>query len=86
MKAFLVPILWFFSRSCFAMTTPSVPEFWSSKQVCEFLGVPLSTLRYWQWQRTGPRSYRIGRHRKYKPADVRAWAERQAEEPLPGRK
>jgi excisionase family DNA binding protein len=57
------------------------PEFWTSQEVCDFLGIPLSTLRYWQWQRTGPRSYRMGRHRKYKPADVRAWAERQAEEP-----
>jgi excisionase family DNA binding protein len=56
-------------------------EFWSSKEVCEYLGISPNTLRYWQWQRTGPRSYRIGRNRKYKPADVRAWAERQAEEP-----
>ena len=57
------------------------PAFWSSQETADFLGVPLSTLRYWQWQRTGPRSYRIGRSRKYKPGDVRAWAERQAEEP-----
>lgn len=56
-------------------------EFWSSREVCEYLGIPLSTLRYWQWQRTGPRSYRIGRSRKYKPADVRDWAERRADEP-----
>jgi predicted DNA-binding transcriptional regulator AlpA len=57
------------------------PEFWSSKEVCRFLAVPLSTLRYWSWQRTAPRSYRIGRRLMYKPADVRAWAERRANEP-----
>jgi excisionase family DNA binding protein len=56
-------------------------EFWSSKEVCEYLGISLNTLRYWQYMGTGPRSYRMGRHRKYKPADVRAWAERRVEEP-----
>ena len=57
------------------------PQFWSSQETADFLGVPLSTIRYWHWQKTGPRSYRIGRSRKYKPADVKAWAERQAFEP-----
>jgi hypothetical protein len=56
-------------------------EFWSSQETADFLCIPLSTLRYWTWQQTGPRSYRIGRSRKYKPADVRAWVERRANEP-----
>lgn len=56
-------------------------EFWSSKDTAEFLGVPEATVRYWNWQRIGPRSYKIGRFRKYKPADVRRWAEQHASEP-----
>jgi hypothetical protein len=59
----------------------SEPAFWSSEETAAYLGVPISTLRYWSWQRTGPRSYRIGRYRKYRPTDVRRWAERQADEP-----
>jgi hypothetical protein len=58
--------------------------YWTSQQTADYLAVPLSTLRYWTWQRTGARSYRIGRCRKYKPADVRAWAERQVSEPTTG--
>ncbi len=61
------------------------PEFWTSKQVCQFLGVPVSTLRYWQWQGTGPRYYRFGRQLKYRPSDVRDWAEAQANKPKPKR-
>ena len=60
--------------------TPPERAFWSSREVCEFLGIPLSTLRYWSWQGS-PCSYRIGRERKYRPADVMAWTERQAAEP-----
>jgi excisionase family DNA binding protein len=56
-----------------------LPEFWSSKETAEYLGVPLSTLRYWQWQGIGPRSYRIGRSRKYRKPDIDKWAESQAD-------
>ncbi len=33
--------------------TPPERAFWSSREVCEFLGIPLSTLRYWSWQGKG---------------------------------
>jgi hypothetical protein len=56
-------------------------EFWSSQEVCEFLGIPLSTLRYWAWQGRGPRFYKLGRWNRYKPGDVVAWAEKQADQP-----
>jgi excisionase family DNA binding protein len=55
--------------------------FWSTAQVAAYLGVPESTVRYWNWQGSGPRSYKLGRRRKYKPSEVKAWAEAQAEKP-----
>jgi excisionase family DNA binding protein len=60
---------------------PEVVEFWSTEEVAAWLGVSEATVRYWLWQGIGPRSYKIGRRRKFKPADVKAWAEARASEP-----
>jgi excisionase family DNA binding protein len=56
-------------------------EFWSVEETADWLGVPPATLRYWLWRGLGPRSYKIGRWRRFKPVDVKAWAETQASEP-----
>jgi hypothetical protein len=55
--------------------------FWGTEDVAAYLGVPPASVRYWAWQGTGPRSYKIGRRRKYKPSEVKAWAEAKAEKP-----
>ncbi len=57
--------------------------FWSHLETAEYLGIPAATLHQWTYKGTGPRSYKIGRHRKYKPADVAAWVERCADRPRP---
>ncbi len=54
---------------------------WSIGQVSEFLGVPPATLHRWIGVGYGPRSFRIGRHRKWKAEEVRAWVEEQADGP-----
>jgi hypothetical protein len=46
---------------------------WSPQRVSEFLGVPIGTLTDWRYRGTGPRSYRVGRHVRYDPHDVRAF-------------
>lgn len=51
---------------------------WSVDQVAEFLNVPKWTVYAWASRAQGPRSYRIGRYRRYRPEDVRAWLDRQA--------
>jgi predicted DNA-binding transcriptional regulator AlpA len=38
-----------------------------------FLGVPLKTIYQWNSEGTGPRRSRIGRHVRYRMADVVAW-------------
>lgn len=43
--------------------------------VAEILGVPVETVYQWRRKRTGPRGFRVGRHLRYDPVDVRVWVE-----------
>lgn len=53
-------------------------QLWTPEDVSAFLGgVPVSTLYQWRHKGIGPKSRRVGRHLRYKPADVRAWFEQQ---------
>ncbi|WP_326787711.1 helix-turn-helix transcriptional regulator [Streptomyces sp. NBC_00151] len=35
----------------------------------------VETVYPWRRKRTGPRGFRVGRHLRFDPADVRAWVE-----------
>ena len=48
---------------------------WSARDVAEFLGVPIGTLYQWRHLGTGPKAYRVGRHLRYDPGEVRRWLE-----------
>lgn len=50
----------------------------TTEQVSEYLGVPVNTLYQWRRLHKGPKGARIGRHVKYRWADVEAWFEAQA--------
>lgn len=41
--------------------------------LADLLGIPLETVYQWRRKRTGPRGFRVGRHLRYDPEDVRAW-------------
>ena len=52
---------------------------WAPRPAAEYLGgLPESTLRYWRYLGTGPRSYRLGRHKFYDIDDPDAWVEVEA--------
>lgn len=51
----------------------STDRLWTLDEVATFLGVPKSSLYQMNWKGTGPRSYKVGRHRRYDPGDVREW-------------
>ncbi|MGA5192481.1 helix-turn-helix transcriptional regulator [Streptomyces exfoliatus] len=36
-------------------------------------GVPLETIYQWRRKDTGPRGFRVGRHLRFDPEDVRVW-------------
>lgn len=41
--------------------------------IAEIFGVPLETVYQWRKKRTGPPGFRIGKHLRYDPVDVRAY-------------
>jgi DNA-binding transcriptional MerR regulator len=41
--------------------------------VSRFLGIPVNTLYQWRHHGIGPRAYRVGRHLRYDPAELRRW-------------
>lgn len=49
----------------------------SLDEVAQQLAVPVGTLRYWRHRNDGPRSLKVGRHVRYRPADIEAWLEMQ---------
>lgn len=57
---------------------------WGPPETSRFLGVPTKTLYQWNHRGIGPPAYKIGRHLRYVPAEVRAWVAEQAtyEDPL----
>jgi predicted DNA-binding transcriptional regulator AlpA len=51
---------------------------WNVEDTSAFLGVPIGTLYQWRYRRLGPPAYRVGRHLRYDPAEVRQWLREQA--------
>jgi excisionase family DNA binding protein len=45
--------------------------------VAVMLGVPKSTLYAWRYRSEGPPSLRVGKHLRYRRADVLSWIEQQ---------
>lgn len=46
---------------------------WSLQETAAYLGVPVQTMYQWASRGIGPRSLRVGRHRRYRPAEVHRW-------------
>jgi excisionase family DNA binding protein len=41
--------------------------------LARWLDVPNTTIRQWRYRGIGPRAHKIGRHVRYRRADVEAW-------------
>nr|WP_042370267.1 helix-turn-helix domain-containing protein [Streptacidiphilus neutrinimicus] len=50
----------------------------SAEELAGFLQVPLSTVYVWNHRRQGPPAHKVGRHLRYRWAEVEAWLEDQA--------
>ena len=50
------------------------------RDLASYFGVPVTTLYAWRYQRLGPPGFRVGKHLRYRQADVEAWIESQLEE------
>ena len=49
----------------------------STADAAQIIGVVPGTLRYWRYMDIGPKSFRVGRHVKYRREDIGAWLESQ---------
>ncbi|MBV1949670.1 AlpA family transcriptional regulator [Streptomyces sp. BV129] len=59
---------------------PALPErYLTPVDVADLLGVPVETVYQWRRKRTGPKGFRVGRHLRFDPEDVRAWVQSQME-------
>ncbi len=55
-----------------------------AEEVAVLLGVPVKTLYQWRYKGVGPAGVRVGRHLRYRAADLEAWIDgRAAEERRP---
>jgi excisionase family DNA binding protein len=52
---------------------PVTENLWSVDDLASYLGVPRATVYVWSSRRIGPRSVRVGRYLRFRPADVEAW-------------
>lgn len=55
--------------------TPS--PYITTGELADLVRAPTSTVRYWRFKGTGPRSVKVGRHVLYLKAHVDAWLEEQ---------
>jgi excisionase family DNA binding protein len=46
---------------------------WSVEETAYYLGISINTLYYWRSEGRGPASRRVGRHLRYRAADVESW-------------
>ncbi|GAA2124515.1 hypothetical protein GCM10009759_76250 [Kitasatospora saccharophila] len=53
----------------------STDRLWTLRELAEYLGVPVQSIYQMNWRGTGPRSFKVGRHRRYHPRDVHQWLE-----------
>lgn len=52
-------------------------ELMTPSDVSQLLGISESSLAYWRQLRKGPKAARIGKHLRYRRADVEAWLDAQ---------
>jgi excisionase family DNA binding protein len=45
----------------------------TTRELADYLRIPLGTIYRWRAARVGPPAYRVGRHVRFDVADVNAW-------------
>lgn len=53
----------------------------SPTELADYLKVPLKTVYNWRSAGDGPRGVRIGKHVRFRQADIDAWLEERADKP-----
>jgi predicted DNA-binding transcriptional regulator AlpA len=59
---------------------PLPARYLTPEDLVEIFDLPsVETVYQWRRKRTGPRGFRVGRHLRFDPTDVRAWVDSQRE-------
>jgi hypothetical protein len=58
-----------------------MPRLMTQAEVARFLHVSVSTVRVWRCRLQGPVFIRVGRHVRYREADLHAWVAEMANKP-----
>jgi predicted DNA-binding transcriptional regulator AlpA len=60
-------------RSDKKVSTDVRTRLWGTAEVSDYLGISVNTLYQWRTRHYGPPGRRVGRHLRYRPAEVVAW-------------
>jgi excisionase family DNA binding protein len=52
----------------------------SAQELAEYLDVPVATIYAWRYRRQGPPGLRVGKHLRYRRADVDEWIDGRLED------
>jgi hypothetical protein len=61
------------TRPTTVAAAPPPAQLWTHDETAAYLRIPPATLHQLNYKGTGPRSYKVGRYRRYDPADVASW-------------
>jgi excisionase family DNA binding protein len=59
---------------------PDVAETLTPEQASAYLQIPTETLRRWRGLGTGPKFAKVGRHVRYRPAELDRWLQQRERE------
>ena len=59
-------------------TQQTSDRLWDTAETADYLRIPHRTLDQWAYRGLGPRYIKVGRHRRYRVADVEAWLDTQS--------
>lgn len=51
----------------------------TTPELAAYAGIPVATIYQWRVKGQGPRAIRVGRHLRFRQADVEAWLETMAD-------
>jgi excisionase family DNA binding protein len=51
------------------------------EDVATYVGVSLGTVNQWLYKGVAPKSYKVGKHRRFRWSDVEAWLEQRSDSP-----
>jgi predicted DNA-binding transcriptional regulator AlpA len=54
-------------------TAAAMQKLWSTQELANFLGLPVQTIYQWRKRSYGPPGRKMGRHIRYRPAEVERW-------------